>query len=123
MIDGRKIRKNLLLKSNCSVDVQSLHEFFESVTSASQSSPAGWTSLNPGSAVSTYKVTLAALMDLGLSSELRKTNLNNNISRYDYDYYYHYRYRTLRNPALDTVSIGSPHHVQDFSQVSLPDFF
>merc|ERR1711981_1499347 len=41
-------------------------------------------------------------MDLRLSSEPLKTN------------------RTFRNPVLDTAPIGSPHHVQDISQVSLP---
>merc|ERR1712183_519431 len=53
------------------------------------------------SAVSTHKVTLATLMDFGLFSELNQTN------------------RTLRNPALDTVPINSPHQIQDLSQVSL----
>ena len=51
------------------IDIQILHEFFKSVTSASQSSPAGWTSLNPGSADSADKVALAALVNLGLFFE------------------------------------------------------
>ena len=67
--------RGLSRKSNSSVDIERLEVFFKPVTSASQSSPAGWTSLNPGSAVSTHKVPLAALMDLGLFSELIKTNL------------------------------------------------
>ena len=57
------------------VDIKRLEVFLKSVTSASQSSPAGWTSPNPGSADSTHKVPLAALMDLGFFFELFKTNL------------------------------------------------
>ena len=59
--------------------MKGLYEFFNPVTSPSQSSPAGWTSVDPGSAVSTHKVALAALVDLGLSSELIETNLDNDL--------------------------------------------
>ena len=66
---------------NSSVDIERLEVLFKSMTKeASQSSPAGWTSLNPGPAVSTHKVTLPALVDLGMSSELIKTNLDNGMN-------------------------------------------
>ena len=81
--------KTSLLHS--SVDIQILHEFFKSVTSAHHISPAGWTSPNPGSADSTHKVPPAALMDLGLSSELLKTNLKKAMISMKENLYHYYQ--------------------------------
>ena len=63
---------SLLLSS---VDIERLEVLFKSVASSDHVSPAGRTILETGSADSTHKVPLAALVDLGLSPELIKTNL------------------------------------------------
>ena len=76
------------------------------MTSANHISPAGWTSPNPGSADSTHKVPPAALMDLGVSSELLRTNLNKAMISKKENLYYYINHRTLWNLVLNTAFRG-----------------
>ena len=83
--------------------VEALENLLSSVTSAHHIPPADWTGLNSRSAGPTDEMSLLTLEHLRLSCEPLITN------------------RTLGYSALHAAPVGSPHHAQDLSQVSLPE--